>query len=132
MSKSKSISSSLKKTFASILKVIILIFLCVGSSTLIVWPLWKFATSQPDLYTLIALIIVSAIILYFIIKKLIKTPLIASLKFIINTVVIITGVTLSIKSVLNEQRITALIILLATIAAEMIINIIFSKVKLHD
>lgn len=65
---------SFKKSFISFLRILLLILICVGASILLVFPLWKFATAAPKIYTITVLALTAAFIIYSIIKKiLVKT-----------------------------------------------------------
>lgn len=126
---SKSISNSLKKTLLSILKILLFAAVCVLVSTAIVWPLWKFSTSLPAAYTIVILILLAAGILFLSVKKIIKTPFISVLSFFLNTIIICTGIFFSVRFVLHEKRLIALIILISTVILEIILNLILSRFK---
>ena len=61
----KKINSTIKK----ISIIFLVILLCALSSLLIVWPLWKFSTSAPKVYTITVLVISFALIIFFIIRR---------------------------------------------------------------
>ncbi len=61
----KKINSTIKK----ISIILLVILLCALSSLLIVWPLWKFSTSAPKMYTITVLAISFALIIFLIIRR---------------------------------------------------------------
>ena len=64
--------SKFGKSFVSFLKIMGLIILCIGAAFAIVWPLWKFATAASRIYTIVVLSLIAILIVYFIVKKIIK------------------------------------------------------------
>ncbi|GEM_PF-2214859 len=61
----------LKSKSIFVLKAIFLICLCTAIGIAIVWPLWFFAVNFPSLYTAVVLILILALILFFIVKKIV-------------------------------------------------------------
>ncbi len=58
-----------KGKFIVFLRILLLIAACVAATIVLVFPLWKFSTSAPRIYTLTVLLLAAALILYFIIRK---------------------------------------------------------------
>ena len=56
----------------NVLKFIVLIAGCLGLSFIIIWPLWKFATSLPNVYTFTILTLMSAAFIAYIIRRIIR------------------------------------------------------------
>lgn len=52
----------------NILKFILLIAACFGLTFVIVWPLWKFATSLPNVYTITILTFIAVGLILSVIK----------------------------------------------------------------
>ncbi|MCF0241169.1 MAG: hypothetical protein HUK25_00935 [Treponema sp.] len=59
------------KKIISFLSFILILLACAGLSFIIVWPLWKFATSNKNLYTFFVLLLISLAAVFFITKKII-------------------------------------------------------------
>lgn len=49
----------------TLLGVAVMLVLCVGAGALIAWPLWKLATSDPSVYTVIFCVLLAAIVVFF-------------------------------------------------------------------
>lgn len=120
--------SEAQRHFSSVLRVFLLIALCVASSLILVWPLWKFSTSFPKIYTVIVLALIGGAAVFFAAKKIIKSDKIAVIRFFINLILIVLTLFFCVKFILDGSRIIGLIIFLAGIAVEILANIIFSKV----
>ena len=50
----------------------LLIILCAAVSFIFVWLLWKFATSEPRLYTALTLSAAGAVLIFMLISKIIQ------------------------------------------------------------
>ena len=50
------------------LKFLLLIVIAFALAFLIVWPLWKFATSSPNVYTVIILVLLALFFIFLIIQ----------------------------------------------------------------
>lgn len=57
------------RKISTFFKILILIAACLLIALVIVWPLWKFATEAPKVYTAVVLGIVLLLIIYAIVKK---------------------------------------------------------------
>ncbi len=115
--------------FFSFLNLLFLIAACVLFSAVLVWPLWKFSTSLPKVYTVLILVLLGAVILYFSIKKIIKSNKISVIKFFSNLIVILLALVFSFLLIISGQRIPGILVFTAGIAVEIVINIIFSKIR---
>lgn len=120
--------SGAQRHFSSVVRVFLLIALCVASSLILVWPLWKFSTSFPKIYTVIVLALIGGAAVFLAAKKIIKSDKIAVIRFFINLILIALTLFFCVKFILDGSRIIGLIIFLAGIAVEILANIIFSKV----
>lgn len=120
--------SGAQRHFSSVLRVFLLIALCVASSLILVWPLWKFSTSFPKIYTVIVLALIGGAAVFLAAKKIIKSDKIAVIRFFINLILIALTLFFCVKFILDGSRIIGLIIFLTGIAVEILANIIFSKV----
>ena len=54
------------------LRIILLIAACIGATIVLVFPLWKFSTAAPRIYTITVLILSAAFLLYLIVRKIIS------------------------------------------------------------
>ncbi|MCQ2591823.1 MAG: hypothetical protein MJ188_03475 [Treponema sp.] len=126
--------SSFKKSLFSILKFILLIAVCISASIVLVWPLWKFSTSLPKVYTALVLSILAAALLFFLIRKIIKSNKISVIKFAVNLVTVFAGLFFSIRFVIFEKKLIALIIFLGAIGILVLFNWLMAKIarKFHD
>ena len=61
-----------KGKFIVFLRILLLIAACVAATVVLVFPLWKFSTSAPRIYTATVLILFAAFIVYFIIQKILS------------------------------------------------------------
>jgi len=55
--------------FLSLFRFILILLICLAAAFLIVWPLWKFATVNSKAYTITVLIILAALIIFALAKK---------------------------------------------------------------
>lgn len=120
---------SLKNGFISFLKFILIIAGCALISLAFVWPFWKFSTSAPRAFTLIVLILLTAFLIFVLVKKIRKSKFINTLQFFLNTLFIVLGLVFSIHFILLNFRLLGFIIFFAMIILEIILNHIFKKIK---
>lgn len=120
---------SLKNGFISFLKFILIIAGCALISLAFVWPFWKFSTSAPRAFTLIVLILLTALLIFVLVKKIRKSKFINTLQFFLNTLFIVLGLVFSIHFILLNFRLLGFIIFFAMIILEIILNHIFKKIK---
>ncbi len=125
----KKIISGYSSYFNSIGKFLVLLLSCAALGGIIVFPLWKFATSAPDLYTLILTLIISAMALFFIVKKIIRAGLRSSLSFFLKLIVIASGFFAFVRLVLLSHRIAAFSALIASVLVYGLISLFLSPSK---
>jgi len=65
----KKIAKGYSELFGSILKILFLLVLCVAFGAAIVFPLWKFASSAPEIYTFTVLAAAALLAAFFAAKK---------------------------------------------------------------
>lgn len=123
----------MKTSFTDNLKkilIILSIFLfCFLISFIFVWPLWKFSTSSPKIYTIFILIVAAILLGVLLFIKIKKTPAKKTITFLSNFVIIITGLIFSIYF-LDKKRFISLIVIILVIAFEILLNkIILKKIK---
>lgn len=117
----------MNKKFLSFFKFLILSVLCVSASILLVWPLWKFSTSSPKVYTIIVLVLLGLFFLYLIINKIRKTEIIKTITFIVNFLILAIGIIFSVKFVFLEKKLLSLFVLAATILLTLMFNLLKNK-----
>ncbi|MCR4742706.1 MAG: hypothetical protein K5866_07570 [Treponema sp.] len=60
------------KKFITFISLLALLLACLLLAFLVVWPLWKFAIGSPKVYTWTILGIMAALLIFLIVKKIIK------------------------------------------------------------
>lgn len=58
-----------KSFFISLFRFLLIILICVASALVIVWPLWKFATTNGKAYTWTVLVLIALWIIFVIIRS---------------------------------------------------------------
>ena len=61
-----------KGKFIVFLRILLLIVACVAATIVLVFPLWKFSTSTPRIYTLTVLILCAALVIFLIVRKILS------------------------------------------------------------
>lgn len=113
----KNILSGYLNFFKSLLKIVALILSCLGIGYLVVYPLWKFATTHPDAYTVFVCSILAIILVTLIIVKSInfvkksgddkkekKRRILCIVFLILRIAILIFGIVLFVNLVMNEKR----------------------------
>lgn len=117
------ILSALRDNITSIGKIIFLIIFCVLTGLVISFPLWKFATVSPSLYTTICLILIGLSIIFLIYKFIRKNSAKKNIRFFLKTVIFLAGFTGSILLVLSEHRLLALLSIIVMMILIFICNL---------
>ena len=117
----------LKKFFIQLLKIVGMIFVCLALGALIVFPLWKWASSSPKSYTLCILILLIAFAVYLLIKSAKKIGIKSFTLRWSKILVIALGLCLMFKSVLIGERVLALLYISIAIALFFIIKFLEKK-----
>jgi len=121
--------SSFLNKLLSVLKIFFLFAVCILSSIIIVWPLWKFSTSLPKAYTILILSLIFLFILYSIIKAIIRSKKITVLKIFINLIILAAGIFFTVYFVLFGKRLIALLIFILMLAILIIFNILIKRLS---
>ncbi|MCI1209884.1 MAG: hypothetical protein LKF96_10620 [Treponema sp.] len=111
----KKIADRYVKLFSSLGKILLLLAFCLGTGFIIVWPLWKWATSAPVSYTIAVAAALAGIILYFLFRRLhrkTKTELVTGL---LKFCILAGGIVICILLVLHGHRFLALPVVLLMI-----------------
>ena len=64
--------SKLKNAFTSFSKFLLLAILCVLTTVIVSWPLWKLATTNSKIYSIIVISLLIAYFVFLIIKKIVN------------------------------------------------------------
>ena len=121
-------SLSTNNKFFSILRFLLLVILCVSASVILVWPLWKFSLSFPKVYTITILTLAGIAALFLIINKIRKSSISSVIKFFGNLLIILFGSIFSIKLVLVEKKLIALVVFLLTLVLTAVFNFILNRI----
>lgn len=95
--------------FSSIGKISLLLILCAVLGGAFVFPLWKFATAAPEIYTAAALSIIFFLVLFLLIKRIKKNGIKNFLIHFSKILVTLAGISGCICFVIYGKRIFALI-----------------------
>lgn len=66
------IIKNIKNFFTSAGFFFLAALLCILSAFIIVFPIWKFATDAPKVYTIVILVLLFVLLCWFIIRKIIR------------------------------------------------------------
>lgn len=61
-----------KGKFIVFLRILLLIVACIAATIVLVFPLWKFSTSAPRIYTATVLILCAVLIIFLIVRKILS------------------------------------------------------------
>ena len=61
-----------KGKFIVFLRILLLIVACIAATVVLVFPLWKFSTSAPRIYTLTVLILCAALVIFLVVRKILS------------------------------------------------------------
>lgn len=117
------ILSALRDNISNIGKIILLVIFCIFIGLIISYPLWKFATVSPELYTIICLFLIGLLVLFFIIKFIRKNTIKKNIRFFLKVIIFLAGISGSIMLVLSEHRFFALLCFLMMLILFFICNL---------
>ena len=117
------ILSALRDNISNIGKIILLVIFCIFIGLIISYPLWKFATVSPELYTIICLFLIGLLILFFTIKFIRKNTIKKNVRFFLKVIIFLAGISGSIMLVLSEHRFFALLCFLMMLILFFICNL---------
>lgn len=117
------ILSALRDNISNIGKIILLVIFCIFIGLIISYPLWKFATVSPELYTIICLFLIGLLILFFTIKLIRKNTIKKNIRFFLKVIIFLAGISGSIMLVLSEHRFFALLCFLMMLILFFICNL---------
>ncbi len=100
-----------KSVFGSVAKVLFLAVFCALAGLVISWPLWKFASSAPRVYTAVLLSAAAAFLLFCIVRAVRKAPPKKTLKILLNILIAAGGIVLAAALVLNGLTLPAVPVL---------------------
>ena len=61
-----------KGKFIVFLRILLLIVACIAATIVLVFPLWKFSTSAPRIYTATVLILCAVFIVFLVVRKILS------------------------------------------------------------
>ncbi|HAH61777.1 MAG TPA: hypothetical protein DCL73_06740 [Treponema sp.] len=108
----KNISHSIKKQFASAGKFVVLIAVCITAGVVIVWPLWRFATSAPVPYTIAVIALLAVFAAYRIIRAVRSSPWRNTVRVLLHIAVIAGGLCAVVMLVFGGHRFAAIPVVL--------------------
>ena len=111
----KKIILGYKNLFLTASKLLLLLFLCAGAGALVVFPLWKFATSSPRAYTLFILVVAAGVVLALIARSIKKSGVKSFAKSLLKFLILAGGISLCAALVFAGKRFFALPVLIAMI-----------------
>ena len=117
------ILSALRDNISNIGKIILLVIFCIFIGLIISYPLWKFATVSPELYTIICLFLIGLLVLFFTIKFIRKNTIKKNIRFFLKVIIFLAGISGSIMLVLSEHRFFALLCFLMMLILFFICNL---------
>ena len=103
----------------ALMGIALILALCVGAGALIAWPLWKLATSDPSIYTVIFCIlaaVIIALIAFSRIRAAFRRHPRSFLVRVASVLVLVLGFAGAIVLVLAWQRLLAAAAVIATLA----------------
>lgn len=115
----KQIISGYVTMFLAAVRFIILLAVCVGTGFLVVFPLWKLASTKPALYSLICLSLLGLLVAGLAFGRIRKALRLDSGHFFLSAarkLTLLAGIIGSIVLVLQYQRALAALTLLLTVA----------------
>ncbi|MFA6856102.1 MAG: hypothetical protein WCR31_02735 [Treponema sp.] len=104
----KNISSSIRKHLFSAGKFAVLIAACIGSGVIIVWPLWRFATSAPVLYTIVVVSLFTVFAAYRIIRAIRSSSWKSVVRVFLHIAIITGGLYAAVMLVFSGYRLLAI------------------------
>lgn len=116
-----------KNSISQSLIAVLITAACILFAFVLVWPLWKFATTFSKAYTIIILSLIAAGIIYLIIKKIRKTPVKKTIIFITNFILAAAGLCLGIFLLIMGKRFLFFIVILIDAGILISVNILLKK-----
>lgn len=117
----------LNNSVKQIISIILITAICILFSFVLVWPLWKFATTFSHAYTITILAIIATGLLYLVIRKIKQTPVKKTIKFLISFVLIVVGLFLCIFLLLIGKRFLSILVILVDVILFVTFKIIAKK-----
>ena len=110
----KNIARGYGRLFKSAGKILLLLSLCIALGCVIVFPLWKFATALPGVYTAVVLAVISLLLLYLLVKKISTAGFKQVLLVALRILLIASCLFACVRLVLGGKRLLALPVLALT------------------
>lgn len=100
---------------SSILKILSLLLVCIAAGAAFVFPLWKFATDLPGIYTITVLVLMAVIFVILAVKKIKNAGLAKSLVSAAKFFIIAGGLVFSVYLVMKGMRFLAIPVIILMI-----------------
>jgi len=123
----KKIVEGYEKLFNSVGKIFLLLLFCAALGVAFVYPLWKFATVSPKIYTIVIFSIFLITILFFCLKKIKDSGIKNFMLSFAKIITILAGISLCIYLVSIGKRFLAIPSLVLIIVIYGIISFGFKK-----
>jgi hypothetical protein len=104
----KNISSSIRQQLTSAGKFVALMTVCITAGVIIVWPLWRFATSAPVPYTIVVILLLAAFVVYRIIRAIHSLSWKSTVRVFLHIGIIAGGLYAVVVLVFNGHRFAAI------------------------
>lgn len=101
---------------------IVLLFICAALCSLLVYPLWLFATTQALAYSITVGSLLVLALVFFCVTRIKKHGAKSSLRVILHVLTVIFALSLAALFVLNKQRVFALLSLIGASALFFLIS----------
>jgi len=123
----KNIAHGYGKLFNSALKVLLLLAFCTLLGAAIVYPLWNFATKAPRVYTISILVLIGAILIFLLVKKILKSGAKTVFMHLLRIAIIVAGISGAVVLVLYEMRLLAIPALILTFVLYGVLSFGYAK-----
>lgn len=123
----KNIAHGYGKLFSSAIKVLLLLVFCTLLGASIVYPLWNFATKAPQVYTVSILVLIGAILIFLLVKKILKSGAKSVFLHLLRIAIIAAGICGAVVLVLYEMRLLAVPALILTFVLYGVLSFGYAK-----
>jgi len=121
------IKNEYKKLFTSVSTALVLFAACLLLGAAIVFPLWKFATTNSTLYTIVCIIALAVLFIFKIIQSVKKAGAVKSLSVFLRLALLILSLAAIFTLVITDKRLLALFVLIGSIILYGLIHVLFQN-----
>ncbi len=112
----------------TVLTFMLLALASAATACAVVWPLWKFATSAPKIYTAAVLSAAAVFAVIILVKKARKSSPYRTVKILVNIIIPAAGTAFSVKLLFSSGRAAFAAGATATVIADVIFNIAAERI----